>query len=219
MTDPALRIAIIIGSTGPAAVGRAVGQWAYDMARDRTDAVFELLEIEDYNLPLLDEPQPASTLNPGLPILDQYTREHTRAWSEVVATFDGYVFVTPEYNHSISGALKNAIDFLFHEWGNKAAGFIGCGATNGARAIESLRLVMSAVHVATVRPTVGLSLFTDFENGTAFRPAAIQEQFVATLFEHVVAWSGALRPLRAPKTGPTAQTNESHVAAPRGPLR
>jgi NAD(P)H-dependent FMN reductase len=134
----------------------------------------------------------------------------------VVASFDGYVFVSPEYNHGISGALKNAIDFLFHEWGNKAAGFIGYGATNGARAIESLRLVMSALQVATVRPAVGLSLFTDFENGTAFRPAAMQEHSVATVFQHVVAWSGALRPLRSGLTGPAAEPSESFAGAPQG---
>jgi NAD(P)H-dependent FMN reductase len=142
------------------------------MARNRGDAMFHLLEIADFNLCLLDEPIPATALNPDQPLVDQYTREHTRAWSEVVASFDGYVFVAPEYNRGISGALKNAIEFLFREWGNRLAAFIGYGATNGARAIEGLRLVMSAVQVGTVRPAVGLSLFTDFENGTAFRPAA-----------------------------------------------
>jgi NAD(P)H-dependent FMN reductase len=191
-----LRIAIIIGSTRPGTVGKAVGEWAYDIARQRNDAAFELLDIGAFNLPLLDEPLPAMSLDAGQPVADQYTQEHTRAWSEAVASFDGYVLVTPEYNHGTSGALKNAIDFLYHEFRDKAAGFIGYGYTNGARAIESLRLVMAAVQVATVRPAVGISLFTEFENGTTFKPAAVQEQFVTTLLDHVIAWSGALRPLR-----------------------
>jgi NAD(P)H-dependent FMN reductase len=101
---PPLRIAIIIGSIRPGSVGTAVGQWAFDIARDRDDAIFELLDLGDFNLPLLDEPQPAMLLDPHQSLADQYTRQHTRAWSEVVASFDGYVFVIPEYNHGISGA-------------------------------------------------------------------------------------------------------------------
>jgi hypothetical protein len=85
--------------------------------------MFHLLEIADFNLCLLDEPIPATALNPDQPLVDQYTREQTRAWSEVVASFDGYVFVAPEYNRGISGALKNAIEFLFREWGNRLAAF------------------------------------------------------------------------------------------------
>jgi NAD(P)H-dependent FMN reductase len=78
-------------------------------------------------------------------------------WSARIASFDGYVFVTPEYNHSSSAALKNAIDFLHQEWINKAAGFIAYGGTMGARAVEHLRLVLAELQVATVRTQVGLS--------------------------------------------------------------
>jgi NAD(P)H-dependent FMN reductase len=170
----------------------------YAIATLRGDADFALLDVADFDLPLLDEPAPAMLLDAGLPVAGQYTQEHTRAWSEAIASFDGYVFVTPEYNHGTSGALKNAIDFLYHEWRDKAAGFIGYGYTMGARAIESLRLTMAAVQVATVRPAVGISLFTDFEHATTFRPAEVQVQFVTTLLDHVIAWSGALRPLREP---------------------
>jgi NAD(P)H-dependent FMN reductase len=193
-----LRIAIVIGSTRPGGKAKVVAEWAHDIARQRTDAEFALLDIADFDLPLLDEPEPAMNLDAGRPVADQYTQEHTRAWSEAVGSFDGYVFVTPEYNHGANGALKNAIDFLYHEWRDKAAGFIGYGYTNGARAIESLRLTMAAIQVATVRPAVGISLFTEFENDTTFNPAEKQEQFVTTLLDHVVAWSGALRPLRVP---------------------
>jgi NAD(P)H-dependent FMN reductase len=183
-----LKIAIIIGSTRPGRVGEVVGKWAHEIARKRGDAEYALLDVAQFNLPLVDEPLPAS--------FGQYSQPHTRTWSARIAAFDGYVFVTPEYNHGISGALKNAIDFLSREWTDKAAGFIGYGATMGARAIEHLRLVMAAVQVATVHPQVGLSLFTDFENFTVFKPAAMQEKNVNDMLDHVIAWSGALRVLR-----------------------
>jgi NAD(P)H-dependent FMN reductase len=183
-----LRIAIIIGSTRPGRIGEAVGKWAHDLARQRTDAEFELLDVAKFNLPLLDEPLPAS--------MGKYSRPHTQVWSAAVASFDGYVFVTPEYNHGTSGALKNAIDFLNQEWANKAAGFIGYGGTMGARAIEHLRLVMASLQVATVTSQVGLSLFTDFEKFSILKPAEMQAKSVATMFDQVVAWSGALQVLR-----------------------
>ncbi len=111
-----LRIAIIIGSTRPGRKGEAVAKWAYEIAQKRSDAKFELVDIKDFNLPLLDEPMP--------PSMGQYTHDHTKKWSAKIASFDAYVFVAPEYNHATSGALKNAIDFLHSEWVNKAAGFI-----------------------------------------------------------------------------------------------
>ena len=186
--DGMLRIAIIIGSTRPGRNGEVVAQWAYDTARQRGDADFEVIDITQFNLPLLDEPMPAMS--------GQYSQPHTRAWSATIASFDGYVFVTPEYNHGAPGALKNAIDFLFPEWMNKAAGFIGYGYTMGSRAVEQLRPVMASLQVATVRPQVGLSLFADFENATVFKPLPIQQNSVTVLLDHVVAWSGALKTLR-----------------------
>jgi NAD(P)H-dependent FMN reductase len=93
MTALQLRIGIIIRSTRPGSVGRAVGQWAYEIARDRENPVFEQLAMGDFDLPLLDEPQPAMVLDREQPISNQHTQHHTRAWSEVVATVDGYVFV------------------------------------------------------------------------------------------------------------------------------
>ena len=183
-----LRIAIILGSTRPGRNGEAVAKWVYEIAGKRSDAEFELVDIKDFNLPLLDEPVP--------PSLGKYTKEHTKVWSAKIDSFDGYVFVTPEYNHGISGALKNAIDFLFKEWNNKAAGFVGYGSSLGARAVESLRLVMGELKVADVRAQVGLSLFTDFENFSIFKPAAQQEKSVNATLDEVIAWGGALKTLR-----------------------
>src|SRR6267142_2256220 len=183
-----LKIAVIIGSTRPGRVGESVAKWTYELAKNRTDAAFELVDIKDFNLPLLDEPVP--------PSMGRYSKEHTKTWAAKINSFDGYVFVTPEYNHSICGALKNAIDFLFREWNNKAAGFVGYGSAGGVRAVEHLRLVMAEVQVATVRNQVTLSLFTDFENFSVFKPGPTKEQSVNEMFDQVIAWGGALKALR-----------------------
>jgi NAD(P)H-dependent FMN reductase len=183
-----LKLAIIIGSTRPGRVGEAVARWVHKLAQQRGDAEFELVDIEEFNLPLLDEPIP--------PSMGKYSKEHTKRWAAKIGSFDGYVFVTPEYNHGISGALKNAIDYLFAEWNNKAAGFVGYGSAGGVRAVEHLRLVMAEVQVATVRNQVMLSLRDDFENYSAFKPREFHEQALSQVFDQVIAWGGALRSLR-----------------------
>jgi NAD(P)H-dependent FMN reductase len=128
--------------------------------------------------------------------MGQYTQPHTKAWAAKIDSFDGFVFVTPEYNHSTSGALKNAIDFLYKEWNNKAAGFVSYGSVGGARAVEHLRLVMGELQVADVRAQVALSLFIDFKDFSQFAPAPYQAEAVGTVLDQVVAWSGALAALR-----------------------
>jgi len=183
-----LKIAIIIGSTRPGRNGEAVAKWVYQIAQGRSDAEFELVDIKDFNLPLLDEPVP--------PIMGQYNQPHTKIWAAKMGSFDGYIFVTPEYNHGISGALKNAIDFLFAEWNNKAAGFVSYGGVGGARAVEQLRLVLAEVQIATVRNQVLLSMYTDFENFSVFKPASQHEKSVNAMFDQVIAWSSALKTLR-----------------------
>jgi NAD(P)H-dependent FMN reductase len=184
-----IRLAIIVGSTRPGRKAETVARWVHEIAKRRSDAEFEIVDIQDFNLPLLDEPVP--------PSLGQYSQPHTKAWAAKIASFDAYVFVTPEYNHGTSGALKNAIDYLFAEWNNKAAGFVGYGSAGGARAVEHLRLVMGELQVADVRAQVMLSLFTDFENFTTFKPAAHHETAVNTMLDQVIAWGGALKSLRS----------------------
>ena len=183
-----IRIAIILGSTRPGRNGEAVANWVYDLARNRKDAEFELVDVAAFNLPLLDEPVP--------PSLGRYSKPHTKAWASKIDSFDAFVFVTPEYNHGTSAALKNAIDFLYREWTNKAAGFVGYGSAGGARAVESLRLVMAEVQVATVRAQVLLSLFADFQNFGVFKPAPLQSRALETMLDQLVAWGAALKALR-----------------------
>ncbi|MBA2412474.1 MAG: NAD(P)H-dependent oxidoreductase [Burkholderiaceae bacterium] len=186
-----MKVAVILGSTRPGRIGEAVARWVHGIAARRSDADYELVDIKSYNLPLLDEPVPPSR--------GQYSHEHTKVWSAKIDSFDAFVFVTPEYNHATSGALKNAIDFLYREWNNKAAGFVGYGSAGGARAIENLRLIMGEVQVADVRAQVMLSLATDFENFSVFKPAARHEQAVGAMLDQVVAWGGALKTLRDKK--------------------
>src|SRR5262245_40804773 len=157
-----LKIGIIVGSTRPGRKASAVAEWVYAVLKSRKDAEFEIVDIEDYKLPLLDEPVP--------PSLHQYSKDHAKTWSTKISSLDAYIFVTPEYNHATSAALKNAIDFLFHEWNNKSAGFVSYGSAGGVRAVENLRLVMGEIKVADVRAQVALSLFADFENFTTFKP-------------------------------------------------
>jgi NAD(P)H-dependent FMN reductase len=187
-TQPKLRLAIILGSTRPNRLGEAVAKWVHGLASARGDAEYELVDIKDFSLPLLDEPQPPSRGN--------YSQPHTRAWAAKVQSFDGFVFVTPEYNHSTSGALKNALDFVYKEWNNKAAGFVSYGSAGGVRAVEHLRLIMAELQIADVRAQVMLSLQTDFENYSTFKPAPHHEQTVKTMLDQLLAWSGAMRTVR-----------------------
>jgi NAD(P)H-dependent FMN reductase len=172
-----IKVGIVIGSTRPGRKAETVAKWVHEIAQKRADAQYELVDIQAFNLPLLDEP-------------------HTKAWSAKIDGYDAYVFVTPEYNHGPSGALKNAIDYLYREWTNKAAGFVGYGSVGGARAVEQLRLILSEVQVAHVRNQVMLSLFTDFESFTTFKPAAMQAGAVGAMLDQLIPWGTALKTVR-----------------------
>lgn len=182
-----LRVGIITGSTRPNRKSLDVAKWVLEIARKRNDAEYELVDIKDFELPLFDEPIP--------PTAGKYQQPHTIRWAAKIASLDAFVFVSPEYNHGIPAALKNAIDFLFAEWNHKAAGFVSYGGAGGARAVEQLRLVLAEVHVATVRAQVLLSMWTDFEAFTTFKPHPQHEKSVGTVLDQVVAWGGALAQL------------------------
>jgi NAD(P)H-dependent FMN reductase len=189
-----IRIAIIVGSTRPNRRGGLVGEWvrAGAAARGRT---VEVLDLAAWDLPLLDEPDPA--------IHGTYVNPHTRDWAATIAGFDAFVFVVPEYNHSFPAAVKNAVDYLFAEWNDKAAGLVGYGVQGGVRAVEALRPVLSEVKIAHVRTQVCVNLMTDFRlsgptDVGVCAPAPYQEETLARMFDELVAWAGALRTLRVP---------------------
>lgn len=184
-----VKIAVITGSTRPGRNNVAVAQWVLEQAQSVAGASYELVDIADFNLPLLDEPMPA--------LMQQYQNEHTQRWAAKIAEFDGYIFVTPEYNHSITGALKNAIDYLNVEWNDKAAAFVGYGSAGGVRAVEHLRHIASEVRLAHVRDQVQLSLFTDFENFSVFKPQPMHVETLQTMVKDLIRWAGAMKTLRA----------------------
>jgi NAD(P)H-dependent FMN reductase len=185
---PDLNIAIILGSTRPGRNGKAVADWVADKAAARTSARYELVDLADHPLPHIDE-----ALSP---MLGQYAGEHTKAWAQKIGSYDGFIFVTPEYNHSTSGVLKNAIDYLYAEWNNKAAAFVSYGSLGGARAIEHLRAIMSELQVAHVRQQLSFSMFTDFENFSTFAPGPQHDDGAVALFDELESWTEAMKGVR-----------------------
>ncbi|MFE4239722.1 NADPH-dependent FMN reductase [Peribacillus butanolivorans] len=177
-----LNIGIILGSTRQGRVSPQVGEWVKGIADKRGDANYEIVDIADFNLPFVFT---TAGDEPGL-----------KAWSEKLTNLDGFVLIVAEYNHSITGALKNALDSARDEWNNKAAGIVSYGSTGGARAAEHLRGILGELLVADVRVHPTLSLFTDFENGSVFKPAEHHPKNVNAMLDQVIAWSGALKTLR-----------------------
>ncbi|GHI00105.1 NADPH-dependent FMN reductase [Neobacillus kokaensis] len=177
-----LNIGIILGSTREGRVSPQVGEWVKEIADKRGDAKYTIIDIADYKLPLLGEAGGDAS--------------GAAAWSEIIAAQDGFIFIVQEYNHSITGALKNALDYLREEWNNKAAGIVSYGSVGGARAAEHLRGILGELLVADVRVHPALSLFTDFENGTDFKPKAVQEDSVNQMLDQLIPWSKALFTIR-----------------------
>ena len=182
MTNSTLKIGIILGSTRQGRVSPQVGEWVKGIAEKRGDAQYEIVDIAEFKLPFLGE---GTGQEAGLV-----------AWNEKLSSLDGFVFIVQEYNHSITGALKNALDSAREGWNNKAAGIVSYGSTGGARAAEHLRGIMGELMIADVRVHPTLSLFTDFENGSVFKPAELHLNNVNAMLDQVLAWSGALKTLR-----------------------
>lgn len=185
MTNEKLKIGIVQGSVREGRNGDAVAKWMLDFANKRNDAEYEMVDLANYNLPFLG----SANAQPD-------AETQIKAWSEKMASFDGYVFITPEYNHAIGGALKNALDFLNPELNNKAAGFVGYGSLGGTRAHENLRLILGELQVADVRTAVTFSLMSDFENMSVFKPADYHATNANAMLDQILSWSGALKTVR-----------------------
>ncbi|MFC4049829.1 NADPH-dependent FMN reductase [Actinomadura syzygii] len=184
-----IKIAVVLASTRPGRRGETVADWVLKHAAQRADARFEPVDLAEVDLPHLDEPMPPAT--------GRYTHQHTRSWAETVAGYDGFVFITPEYNHSYPGVLKNALDRVYAEWNNKAAAFVSYGFDGGVRAVEALRPVLGALQVADVSAQVALSFHNDFTGFTELTPAEHQTAALTTTLDQLVAWSTALATWRA----------------------
>ncbi|GAA3569370.1 NAD(P)H-dependent oxidoreductase [Nonomuraea rosea] len=191
MDKPVLQI--VVASTRPGRSGRAVADWFHGKAVADGRFEVELVDLAEVGLPFLDEP--------NHPRLKQYVNAHTKEWSATVERGDAYVFVTPEYNHSFNAVLKNALDYLHHEWQYKAAGFVSYGGiSGGTRAVNGLRQVVSMLKMVPVVEAVNIAFFPQFldESGT-LRPNDVMDAAGGAMLAELAKLTGALRPMRLPE--------------------
>lgn len=181
-------IGIIIGSTRPGRLGAQVAGWVHEVSAHRSDAEFELVDLAEFGLPLFD--QAIS------PMMGGAGGDEAQAWVRTIEALDGFVFVTPEYNGQLPGALKNAIDFVYAGWANKAAGIVSYGIVGGSGSAAQLRQICGLLGLADVPNWVSLHLSTDFVHYTAFSPSESRERSLDELLDRVVAWTTALEPVR-----------------------
>ncbi len=183
------KIAIIVGSIREGRVGDQVADWVKKHGDEHGNAEYSIIDLKDYDMPLFYKR------------FSEYTGEEPeydklKELSEKTKEADGYIFITPEYNRSIVPSQKNFIDLYYEEFVNKSAGIVSYGSALGGRAAEHMRSVFAELQIADVRQHVGLSLFTDFENFTTFKPADAHKDGLITLFDQVKTWADALAELR-----------------------
>lgn len=184
-----LKLNVIVASTRPGRVGIHVGRWFHGAAAQHAAFEAELVDLAEVGLPLYDEPKH--------PRLRDYQHEHTKRWSAIVAAADAHVFVTPEYNHSPTPALLNALDFVYHEWGYKPAGFVTYGGVSGGlRAGQSTKLTLSVLKVPVIPEAVTIPFVSQQIKDGAFEPKEVQAEAVKPMLDELARWAEALRPLR-----------------------
>src|SRR5207302_10427157 len=142
------KIAVIISTTRATRFSEKPARWIYDIARARTDMSMELIDLRDYPMPFFDEP----ASNAWVPSKNEVAKR----WQKKVAEFDGYIFVTAEYNRSMPAVLKNALDYAYPEWNRKAAAYVGYGSVGAARSFEHLTLACVELQMAPMRRGVHL---------------------------------------------------------------
>lgn len=174
-----MKVGIIIGSIREGRLGEQVGNWVHQVAsRRRGEVSYELIDLKAFDVPLLTSPTHPMKANKN------YDDPKVQAWSQAIDACDAYVFVTPEYNHAVPGAFKNAVDSLGAEWLGKAVGFVAYGVVGGVRAIENWRQIVANFSMVDVRGEVNLSTFTDFD-GHEFTPAERRSGEVNEVFNQV----------------------------------
>ncbi len=173
-----MKIGIILGSIREGRAGESVARWVAEHAASRADVTYELIDLKSFDVPLLTSATVPGAAN------KQYDDERVTRWSRAIDSCDGYVFVTPEYNHGVPGGLKNAFDVLGGEWADKAVAFVSYGAEGGVRAVEHWRQIVANFRMFGVRQQVSLSTFTEFDDdGVA--PAERRTGEIATLFDQL----------------------------------
>lgn len=186
-----LKIAIVISTTRATRFGEKPAQWVKQIASERDDMNVEILDLRDFPMPFFDE----VASNAWVPS----TNEVAQRWQRKVAEFDGYIFVTAEYNHGIPAVLKNALDYAYPEWNKKAAAFVGYGAVGGSRAVEQLRMVGAELQLATIRTGVyiqGADFMAAWKGGKDLKEIAHLQQGVRDLLDQLAWWTTALKSAR-----------------------
>ena len=189
---PQLKIAVVISTTRPGRLGASLTNWLAAIAKQRSDAAFEIVDLRDYPLPFFEEEIPPAFKPSGHAVAQR--------WSAKMAEFDAYIFVTAEYNHSLSGVLKNALDYLSSELKRKPAAFLGYGAVGGARAVEHLRHILAELHVATIKPSVHIGraeMLGLLREGKTMADFPYLADLVPPMLDDLLWWAGALRTARS----------------------
>jgi NAD(P)H-dependent FMN reductase len=186
------RLLIIVASVRPGRIGLPVANWFVDRATEHAGFELEVADLAEVALPMLDEP--------AHPRLRDYTKEHTHAWSATVEAADAIVMVTAEYNYGYPPALKNAIDYLHHEWRYKPVGFVSYGGVAaGTRAVQQLKQVVTALSMMPTGPSVNIPFVFQFlDHDGAIQGNDIMAQAATDMLDELLRLDGALRTLRAP---------------------
>jgi NAD(P)H-dependent FMN reductase len=184
------RLSIIIGSTRPGRAGLPIADWFVQRARRHGGFELDVVDLAELNLPMLDEP--------NHPRLRQYTHQHTKDWSVRVGGSDAFVIVTPEYNHGYSAPVKNAIDYLHHEWHYKPVGFVSYGGVAaGTRAMQQLKQVVTALRMLPLTDAVNIPFHTQFlDDDGRVQANEVMEQAADVMLDELLRVEATLRPLR-----------------------
>jgi NAD(P)H-dependent FMN reductase len=186
------KIGIVISTTRETRFGHRPAEWILSLANARGDAEYELVDLRDYPMPLFDSP-----MSPNYAPVDH---DVARRWAAKVAELDGYIFVTAEYNRSISGALKNALDHIYHEPQRKPAAFVGYGGVGGARAVEQLRLMCIELGMAPTRNGVHIGMepyLGVWKEGKNFNDYEYLTASAGVMLAELAWWTKALKSGRA----------------------
>lgn len=185
------KVMVLLGSNRPGRNVTKIADWFKNVTAERTDMEFEFVDIAELNLPMYDEPVPPSMSR-------AYQHEHTKKWSELVAKFDAYVVITPEYNHGYPAVLKNAFDYLYEEWRHKPIGFVGYGVNQGIRAVEQLRQVVANLQMAPVNTShVGFNIITEIDQQGQLIVHDGKAAAANSMLDELKWWSEALSVARA----------------------
>ncbi|MBX3563372.1 MAG: NAD(P)H-dependent oxidoreductase [Sphingomonas sp.] len=188
MTEP-LKILVILGSVREGRMAAPVGDWVIERAAARADLDCELVDLDDWDLPFFPHAKP--------PAAGKYQDPLQIRWAEKIAGADGYILICPEYNHSGSAVLKNALDTVFAEWGRKPVSFVGYGTVGGARSVEQLRLTAVTLEMAPLAGAVHLVRPGAKRDGDRFNADSYDDKALAALFDELTWWGRALRVARA----------------------